>query len=66
MGSLHYFLGLEVKRSKDGFFLSQHKYTADVLERAGMANCKPLSTLVDTKQKLSNTDGELLPDLDAN
>jgi hypothetical protein len=65
MGALHYFLGLEVQRFKDGFFLSQHKYTADVLERAGMANCKPLSTSVDTKQKLSNTDGDLLPDRDA-
>ncbi|KAK1617366.1 hypothetical protein QYE76_022883 [Lolium multiflorum] len=33
LGPLHYFLGLEVVRRADGFFLHQRKYAHDVLER---------------------------------
>jgi hypothetical protein len=31
MGPLKYFLGIEVERTSQGFFLSQRKYTTDVL-----------------------------------
>lgn len=55
MGLLQYFLGIEVKRTPTGFFLSQSKYATDVLERAGMANCKPVSTQADTKPKSPTT-----------
>jgi hypothetical protein len=41
LGPLHYFLGLEVTRAADGLYLSQQKYTADLLQRAGMTTCKP-------------------------
>jgi hypothetical protein len=34
----------------------------DILDRAGMANCKPAATPVDTKQKLSATNGEPVKD----
>nr|XP_020185606.1 uncharacterized mitochondrial protein AtMg00810-like [Aegilops tauschii subsp. strangulata] len=54
---LHYFIGVEVVRHLDGFFLHQRKYTHDLLEHAGMLNCKPAATPVDTKAKLSATDG---------
>jgi hypothetical protein len=37
----------------------------DILDRAGMATCKPCSTLVDTSSKLSATSGEPLCDADA-
>ena len=36
MGPLAYFLGVDVHRTGDGFFLSQAQYVADILERAGM------------------------------
>lgn len=49
-------------RDDNGFFLSQAQYTENILERAGMANCKPASTPVDVKQKLSASDGELATD----
>jgi hypothetical protein len=62
MGPLHFFLGVDVQRSSSGFFLSQSQYAEDVLERAGMANCKLLPTPVDTKPKLSSSDGNLLSD----
>jgi hypothetical protein len=62
LGPLHYFLGVQVSRTKDGFFLHQQHYAEDVLERAGMLSCKPAATPVDTKAKLSASEGELLKD----
>ncbi|XP_071678497.1 uncharacterized protein [Lolium perenne] len=57
LGPLHYFLGIEVVRRADGFFLHQRKYAHELLERAGMLNCNPAPTPVDTKAKLSASDG---------
>nr|XP_040258199.1 uncharacterized protein LOC109776374 [Aegilops tauschii subsp. strangulata] len=53
LGPLHYFLGIEVVRRPDGFFLHQQRYTHELLDRAGMLNCKPAPTPVDTKAKVS-------------
>jgi len=52
MGVLRFFLGIDVKLTKDGFYLSQERYAEDILERAGMTNCKPASTPIDAKNKL--------------
>jgi hypothetical protein len=62
LGDLHHFLGISVTRSKDGFFLSQRQYAADLLQRAGMAECHPTATHVDTHAKLSATDGAPVAD----
>ncbi|KAK1697345.1 hypothetical protein QYE76_014042 [Lolium multiflorum] len=62
LGDLHYFLGIAVTRSSSGLFLSQKQYATDVLQRAGMAECHPSTTPVDTQAKLSASDGDLLPD----
>jgi hypothetical protein len=40
MGALAYFLGVDVRRTTEGFFLSQEQYVDDLLEHAGMKNCK--------------------------
>jgi hypothetical protein len=61
MGELRFFLGIDVKRTPSGFFLSQERYTEDILERAGMAQCKLVSTLNDSKGKLS-TEGAAIDD----
>ncbi|KAK8964921.1 UDP-glucose:glycoprotein glucosyltransferase [Platanthera guangdongensis] len=36
LGNLKYFLGIEVVRSRQGIFISQRKYTLDILEETGM------------------------------
>jgi len=63
LGALKFFLGVQVRRDSRGFFLTQSQYTEDILERAGMSNCKPATTPVDDKQKLSVHDGD--PEMDA-
>jgi hypothetical protein len=65
LGSLHYFLGIEVTQARDGLQLSQKKYTNDLLQRVGMVSCKPMSTPLATSTKLSAHDGDLLSSEDA-
>ncbi|XP_050888884.1 uncharacterized mitochondrial protein AtMg00810-like [Lathyrus oleraceus] len=55
LGPLSYFLGIAVSRHPDGIFLSQSIYASEIIERVGMASCKPLSTPVDTNQKLNTS-----------
>ncbi|KAB2626766.1 pentatricopeptide repeat-containing protein [Pyrus ussuriensis x Pyrus communis] len=50
LGSLHYFLGLEVKRSSKGIFVSQTKYILDLLHKAKMDGDKPCVTPLSTSQ----------------
>lgn len=40
LGDLHYFLGIEVKRSSSGLLLTQEKYASDLLSKLGMTKCK--------------------------
>jgi len=53
LGELHHFLGMRVQRRDGCLLLSQHQYMLDILDRAGMAQCKPCSTPVDTNPKTS-------------
>jgi hypothetical protein len=62
MGPISHFLGVHVQRTAMGFQLSQTAYAIDLLERAGMTNCKPMSTPADTNPKLSSNDGALIKD----
>ena len=57
LGALHYFLGIEVVRRPDGFFLHQQRYAHELLDRAGMLDCKPAPTPVDAKAKVSSLEG---------
>jgi hypothetical protein len=65
MGLVHYFLGIQVQRDTNGFFLQQHQYALDILERAGMLDCRPCETPIDTAGKVSGNDGTLLSTADA-
>jgi hypothetical protein len=48
MGELNYFLGFQVKQLNDGTFISQMKYTQDLLKRFGMKDAKPAKTPMGT------------------
>jgi len=52
LGELHHFLGMHVQRRGTGLFLSQRQYMVELLERAGMVECKPCTTPVDINPKL--------------
>jgi hypothetical protein len=46
MGELTFFIGIQVKQTKQGTFLHQAKYTKDLMKKLNMANLKPMSTLM--------------------
>nr|GEU36030.1 uncharacterized mitochondrial protein AtMg00810-like [Tanacetum cinerariifolium] len=52
MGELTFFLGLQVKQKKDGIFISQDKYVAEVLRKFGLTKGKSASTPIDTEKPL--------------
>jgi hypothetical protein len=60
LGDLHYFLGIEVKKHASGLHLSQEKYAADLVKKAGLQGCKPTPTPLSSSEKLSLTEGNLL------
>ncbi|MCH81290.1 copia-type polyprotein, partial [Trifolium medium] len=43
LGKMRYFLGIEVCQSKQGIFIHQQKYAAEILSRFGMENCNMVS-----------------------
>ncbi|XP_055822143.1 uncharacterized mitochondrial protein AtMg00810-like [Solanum dulcamara] len=55
MSQLSYFLGIAVTRHTDSLFLSQKKYAAEIIDRAGMSSCKPSPTPIAPKSKLRAT-----------
>ncbi|GKF02232.1 ribonuclease H-like domain-containing protein, partial [Tanacetum coccineum] len=54
LGSLYYFLGIFTQRSTSRLFLSQSKFTEEILEQAHMHHCNPCQTHVDTESKLGS------------
>ena len=54
LGHLKYFLGMEVVRSSRGIYVSQRKYTFDLLRETEMSGCKPVETPMDPNAKLGN------------
>lgn len=62
LGTLRYFLGLEVDRTAAGFFLSQQKYTKDLIQEYGLLSAKPLKLPLECNIKLTPDKGDVLPD----
>lgn len=65
LGELHYFLGIEVTKIPSGIMLTQDKYDTDLLKRANMIDCKPVSTPLSTSEKLTVHEGSPLGPNDA-
>ena len=62
LGTLSYFLGLEVTSSSDGYYLSQAKYASDLLSKAGITDNKTISIPLEYNAKLTPLDGEPISD----
>jgi hypothetical protein len=59
MGELTFFLGIQVKQTKQATFMHQAKYTKDLMKKFNMAKLKPVSTPMSTTTSLGpNEDGE--------
>ena len=44
LGIMHYFLGMEVWKNANEFFLGQGKYVVEILKRFKMIDCKAMAT----------------------
>ena len=44
LGSVNYFRGFEAYRDTEGMYLTQSKYTLDLLKKASMQDCSPCNT----------------------
>jgi hypothetical protein len=51
---LTFFLGIQVKQTKEGIFIHQAKYTKDLMKKINMAELKPVSTLMSTAVALDS------------
>nr|XP_016514421.1 PREDICTED: uncharacterized protein LOC107831191 [Nicotiana tabacum] len=62
LGVVHYFLGLEITSHQQGYLMSKHKYTSDLLAEFHCDNFTPVSTLLDSTVKLVADMGDPLSD----
>ena len=53
LDALKCFMGIKLCRSKQGIFLSQHKYTLDLLVETGNSTCEFVNTLIEINHGLS-------------
>lgn len=65
LGPVKYFLGIEVTRSTQGFYLSQRKYALDLLRDTGLTAAKPSVIPIEQNHKLLDNKSLLLCDLDS-
>ncbi|XP_042969121.1 uncharacterized mitochondrial protein AtMg00810-like [Carya illinoinensis] len=56
LGKLSFFLGIEALFSTDGLYLTQRKYTVELLKRSKMDKCKSCITAISTTSNLSVND----------
>ncbi|KAK6149281.1 hypothetical protein DH2020_016806 [Rehmannia glutinosa] len=59
MGELIFFLGLQVKQMKDGTFISQTKYTRDLMKKFGMEEKQSMKIPMNTSVRMDmDADGK--------
>lgn len=57
LGLITYFIGMEIKQSKNEIFICQKKYANENLKNFYIENCKPTTTPMNQKKKFSKEDG---------
>jgi hypothetical protein len=57
IGELIFFLGFKVKQMREGIFISQEKYTKDLLKRFKMEDYKPIKTPMPSNRHLDLDEG---------
>jgi hypothetical protein len=61
MGELTFFLGIQVKQTRQGTFVHQAKYTKDLMKKFNIVELKPLSTPMNSATSLGpDEDGETM------
>jgi hypothetical protein len=61
MGELTFFLGIQMKQTKQGTFMHQAKYMKDLMKKFNMPELKPVSTLMSSTASLGpDEDGEVV------
>ena len=63
LGLLHYCLGIEVRQKSSEIFVSQHKYSKEILKAFGMFECKEIGTPMEVDTKLFVEDTSPLVDI---
>ena len=59
MGELTFFLGLQIKQTKEGIFISQTKYIKEILKKFGMESTKEIGTPMSPACKLDKDEDGL-------
>ena len=62
LGPLKFFLGIEASRGKQGIYISQHKYTLDIISECGLIGAKPVDTPIEQNHTLAKEEGEFNPE----
>ena len=66
LGMMHYFLGLEVWQRTDEIFLSQGKYTVEILKNFKILNFKPMAIPMMTNLKKLSVSSFNFDEIDPN
>ncbi|KAJ4790588.1 Retroelement pol polyprotein-like [Rhynchospora pubera] len=62
LGQLKYFLGIEIARGPVGLFLSQRKYSLDIIAECGLLGAKPAMTPLEHNHNLAKATGDEMKD----
>jgi len=52
LGEMSFFLGMEVKQKNGEIFISQRKYSKEILKKFSMENCKSMNNSYVSKEEV--------------